>query len=163
MKKVFYERRVSPGGRVRYVPISEYDSEYLDSFPKGNHLVMVYPGGQSRKYNVNPDYAAMIAAGRLAEEVISHELMKASDLRLSARERGRPMTQAQREAWLKLIEEFGEGARQLEWPAAREITEAGVQAMINEAEKLLKNPTLKEAWDHFQTLCLLIDQSPPDK
>lgn len=163
MKKVYYERTVSRGGRVRYRPVREYDSELQDSFVRGNHLVMVYPGGKTIRYNINPDLASMIAAGRVAEDAISHKLMKASDLRLSLRERGRPMTEAQRGAWLKLIEEFGEGARQLEWPAAREITEAGVQAMIGEAEKLLKNPTLKEAWDHFQTLCLLIDQDPPDK
>jgi hypothetical protein len=63
MKKIYYEKKGH-----RYVPVSEYDSEYLDSFSKGTHLVMCYPGGQSRRYNVDPDYAAMIAAGRVAEQ-----------------------------------------------------------------------------------------------
>ena len=59
MKKIYYEKR----GR-RYVPIAEYDSTYLDSFTKGAHLVMCYPGGTSRRFNINPAYAPMIAAGR---------------------------------------------------------------------------------------------------
>lgn len=54
MKKIYYEKQ----GR-RYVPVYEYDSEFLDSFPKGNHLVMVYPGGSSRRYNIDPNYAAL--------------------------------------------------------------------------------------------------------
>ena len=65
MKKIFYEKV----GR-RYVPVSEYDSDLLDAFPKGTHIVMCYPGGQSRRYQIDPAYAPMIAAGRVAEEAI---------------------------------------------------------------------------------------------
>jgi hypothetical protein len=65
MKKIFYEKQ----GR-RYVPEAEYDNELLDSFPKGNHLVMCYPGGSSRRFNIDPNYAAMIAAGRVAEDAV---------------------------------------------------------------------------------------------
>ena len=35
MKKIYYEKV----GR-RYKPVAEYDPDYLDSFPKGSHLVM---------------------------------------------------------------------------------------------------------------------------
>ena len=40
VKKVYYEKI----GR-RYRPVAEYDSDLLDSFPKGSHLICVYPGG----------------------------------------------------------------------------------------------------------------------
>ena len=40
MKKIFYEKQ----GR-KYVPVSEYDNDFLDSFTQGTHLVMSYPGG----------------------------------------------------------------------------------------------------------------------
>ena len=56
-KKIYYEKV----GR-RYVPVAEYDNEFMDSFTKGNHLVMCYPGGSSRRFNIQPDYAALIAA-----------------------------------------------------------------------------------------------------
>jgi hypothetical protein len=64
MKKIFYEKV----GR-RYKPVREYDNDFLDSVPKGSHLVMSYPGGKSTRYNIDPNYAAMIAAGRVAEDL----------------------------------------------------------------------------------------------
>jgi len=99
MKKIFYEKR----GR-RYVPVAEYDSDYLDSFPKGNHLVMCYPGGQSRRFNIEPNYAAMIAAGRVAEDAISEVIRKATDIRPSKS----PITPEQLKAWKNLAKAFGE-------------------------------------------------------
>ena len=80
MKKIYYEKI----GR-RYVPVSEYDNDFLDSFTEGNHLVMSYPGGSSRRYNVNPNYAAMIAAGRVAEDAISKRLYEATEIRRNTR------------------------------------------------------------------------------
>ena len=65
MKKIYYEKV-----NGRYRPVAEYDSDWIDSFPKGNHLVMCYPGGSSRKFNVEPNYAALIAAGRTAQEAM---------------------------------------------------------------------------------------------
>jgi hypothetical protein len=148
MKKIYYEKQ----GR-RYVPVAEYDNELLDSFPKGNHIVMCYPGGTSRRFNIDPDYAAMIAAGRVAEDAISKKIMEATEIRRNYKNRNTPLTPGQRAAWDKLIEEFGEDARQLEWPSVRECAEAGVKAMQDEAEKLMTNPSVKKAWQHFQLVC----------
>lgn len=149
-KKIFYERR----GR-RYVPVAEYDQDYLDSFPKGNHLVMCYPGGQSRRYHIDPNYAAMIAAGRVAEDAISKKLMEASDLRMKRSDRERALTAKQKQAWENLVKEFGTSAKMLEWPSAREACEAGVDAMMREAEKLLSKPAVKLAFEHFLTVAAL--------
>lgn len=146
MKKIYYEKV----GR-RYVPVSEYDSDLLDSLPKGNHLIMSYPGGKTTRYNVDPNYAAMIAAGRVAEDKISDAIRKASDLRT----RSKPITPGQRKAWDNLVEEFGEEARQLEWPSAREVAEAGVKAMQEEADKLMQNPSVRDAYEAFLVTCAL--------
>ena len=146
MKKIFYEKV----GR-RYFPVSEYDGDLLDSFTKGSHLVMSYPGGKSTRYNVDPNYAAMIAAGRVAEDTISDAIRKASDLRT----RSKPITPGQRKAWDNLVKEFGEEARQLEWPSAREVAEAGVKAMMEEADKLMQNPSVRDAYEAFLVTCAL--------
>lgn len=146
MKQIFYKKV----GR-RYVPIAEYDSEFLDSFPKGNHLVMSYPGGSTRRFNIDPAYAPMIAAGRVAEDAISKEIMKATDLR----PKNKPITVEQKEAWEHLVKVFGEEARTLEWPSAREACEKAVEAMSKEAEKLLANESVRKAYDHFQLICKL--------
>jgi hypothetical protein len=145
-KTVFYKKV----GR-RYIPVSEYDNELLDSFPKGTHLVQCYPGGSSRRFNIDPAYAPMIAAGRVAEDVISKALMRASDLRPQRA----PITEAQRAAWDNLVKEMGEEARCLQWPSAREACEEAVKAMSVEAEKLLTNPSVRKAYERFLLICEL--------
>jgi hypothetical protein len=146
MKKLFYEKV----GR-KYVPVYEYDQTLMDAFPKGTHLVICYPGGQSTRYKIDPAYAPMIAAGRVAEDKISEAIRKASDLRPSRA----PITPGQQAAWENLVKEFGEDARMLEWPSAREAAEEAVKAMQAEAEKLLTNPTVRKAYDHFLLVCEL--------
>jgi hypothetical protein len=150
MKKIYYEKI----GR-KYVPVAEYDNDFLDSFTKGNHLVMCYPGGTSRRFNIQPAYAPMIAAGRVAEDAISKSIMEATEIRRNYKCRQTPLTPGQKKAWDKLVKEFGPDARQLEWPSARECAEAGVKAIQDEAEKLMSNPSVKKAYDHFLLVCEL--------
>ena len=140
MKEIFYKKV----GR-RYVPVAEYNEQWMDSFTKGTHLVQVYPGGSSRRYNIDPAYAPMIAAGRVAEDKISEAIRKASDLR----PKRAPITAGQQQAWENLVQEFGEDARMLEWPSAREVAEEAVKAMQVEAEQLLTNSAVRLAYDHF--------------
>jgi len=146
MKKVYYEKV----GR-RYKPVAEYDSTYMDSFPKGSHLVMCYPGGSSRRFNIQPNYAAMIAAGRVAEDVISSAVVKASEMRPHKM----PITEKQRKAWDALAKSFGDERYYVEWPSAREIAEAGVKAMQEEADKLMEHESVRKAYDHFMLMCQL--------
>jgi hypothetical protein len=146
MKKVYYEKV----GR-RYVPVAEYDSTYMDSFPKGNHLVMCYPGGSSRRFNIEPNYAAMIAAGRIAEDVISSAVVKASEMR----PHNRPITEKQKKAWEALAKAFGDDRYYIEIPSAREIAEAGVKAMQEEADKLMEHESVRKAYEHFILMCQL--------
>ena len=149
MKKIYYEKK----GR-RYVPVSEYDSEYLDSFSQGTHIVMCYPGGQSRRYNIDPAYAPMIAAGRVAEEAICDALRKASEMKPQRT----PITEGQRKAWKKLAKEFGDELCPLTYGNARDHAEAGVNAMIAEAKQLMTHPAVRDAYEQFQTVCNLVKQ-----
>ena len=146
MKKIYYEKQ----GR-KYVPVAEYDNQFLDSFPKGNHLVMCYPGGSSRRFNIDPNYAAMIAAGRVAEDAMSKAVVKASEMRPQKT----PITEKQRKAWENLSKAFGNERYYIEIPSAREIAEEGVKAMMMEAEQLLENPSVRKAFERFQMVCQL--------
>jgi hypothetical protein len=148
---IFYVKQ----GR-RYVPHSTYSSEFCDSFPKGTHLVQSYPGGTSRRFNIDPAYAPMIAAGRVAEDAISEVIRKATDLRMKPRQT--PLTPKQKKAWDNLVKEFGEDARQLEWPSAREACEEAVKAMTVEADKLLQHPAARKAYDNFLLVCKLVEE-----
>jgi hypothetical protein len=145
-KKIYYEKV----GR-RYVPVAEYDSTYMDSLPKGSHLVMCYPGGSSRRFNIEPNYAAMIAAGRVAEDAISRAVVKASEMRPQRS----PITEKQRKAWDNLAKAFGSERYYIEIPSAREIAEAGVKAMIEESDKLMEHESVRKAYEHFILMCQL--------
>jgi hypothetical protein len=146
MKKIYYEKR----GR-RYYPVAEYDNDLLDSFPRGNHLVMCYPGGQSRRFNVEPNHAAMIAAGRVAEDAICEALRKSSEMRPQRT----PITPGQKKAWEKLAKELGDELCPLTYGSVRDHAEAGVQAMQAEADKLMTNPAVRLAYEQFLLVCEL--------
>jgi len=146
MKKIFYEKR----GR-RYYPVHEYDQNFLDGFPKGNHLVMCYPGGQSRKFNINPNHAAMIAAGRVAEDAVTAAIVKSMQCKPSKQ----PITEKQLKLWRELAESFNQDDFLVIRPAAADAGRAGVAAMVEEAEKLMTNPAVKKAFEHFLLVCEL--------
>lgn len=146
MKKIYYEKV----GR-KYVPVAEYDNDFLDSFPKGNHLVMSYPGGVSRRFNIDPNYAAMIAAGRVAEDAICRAISKASELR----PKQTPITPEQKAAWEALAKSFGDELCTLHGLSVHDCAEAGVKAMMEEANKLMNNPTVRKSFERFLMICEL--------
>lgn len=150
MKKVYYEKV----GR-KYVPVAEYDSDFLDSFAKGTHLVMVYPGGSSRKFNIDPAFAPMIAAGRFAEDAICKAISKASELRPERT----PITPEQQEAWERLAEALGDDRCTLRGLSIHDCAEAGVKAMQEEADKLLSNPAVRKAYERFLLICELTKEN----
>jgi len=153
MKKIYYEKI----GR-RYHPVHEYDSTLLDSFPKGSHLVLVYPGGQSRRFNVEPNHAALIAAGRVAEDAMSAAIRQASEMRPQRT----PITEGQRRAWRKLAKEFGDDLATLNMGSARDIADAGIQALQDEADKLMSNPAVRDAYEKFLMVCELTKRKESD-
>jgi len=140
MKKIYYEKI----GR-KYVPVAEYDNDLLDSFTKGTHLVQVYPGGASRRYNIDPAYAPMIAAGRVAEDAICRAISKASELR----PKSTPITPKQKKAWEALAKAFGDDLCTLHGLSVHDCAEAGVKAMMAEADKLMTNPSVRKAYERF--------------
>jgi hypothetical protein len=139
-KTIFYKKE----GR-KYVPVYEYDQTIMDSFPKGTHIVMCYPGGQSRRYNIDPAHAPMVAAGRVAEDAMCRAIQKASEMRPQRT----PLTEGQRKAWRKLAKEFGDELATLNCASAHDIAEAGIKALMDEAEQLLENPTVRKAYEKF--------------
>lgn len=112
---------------------------------------MCYPGGSSRRFNIDPNYAAMIAAGRVAEDAISQAVVKASEMR----PRRVAITEKQKKAWENLAKAFGDEVYYIELPSAREIAEQGVKAMQEEAEKLLANPSVRKAYERFLLVAAL--------
>lgn len=151
MKTVFYKKQ----GR-RYLPVSEYDSEYCDSYPKGSHLVVSKPGSTMRMFNIEPALAPMIAAGSYATDDISESIRKATELRPINRE----MTEQDHQRWIDFIKTMPDDMRfMMTHGSARDAAEAGVKAMIKEAEKLMSNPAVRKAYERFMFVCQLTKES----
>jgi hypothetical protein len=150
MKTIFYKKV----GR-RYVPVSEYDSELLDALPKGTHIVMSYPGGKSTRYNIDPNYAAMIAAGRIAEDAITQSIQHSTELRPMNRE----MDEDLQQRWKEFIATVPEHFRfMFTHGSARDAAEAGVEAMQKEADRLMQHESVRRAYEQFQLVCKLVSQ-----
>ena len=99
-------------------------------------------------------FLELIAAGRLAEDGICESIRKASEMRPQRT----PLTPGQIKAWNKLAKEFGDGLATLTMGCARDHAEAGVNAMIAEADKLMSHPAVRDAYEQFQTVCNLVKQ-----
>jgi hypothetical protein len=112
---------------------------------------MSYPGGTTTRYNVDPNYAAMIAAGRVAEDEIRKALNKASEMRPVRT----PITPAQQKAWKKLAKEFGDELCTLSGASSHDIAEAGIRALQTEADKLMTHASVRAAYEQFLLVCAL--------
>lgn len=117
---------------------------------------MVYPGGTSRRFNIDPDYAALIAASRVAQDKMAQAIVKASELRPSKA----PITAEQKKAWENLAQAFGQEMYTLNGASAYDIAEAGIKALQEEAKLLQSNEAVKKAWDH---LMIIVELSKEQK
>lgn len=138
----------------KYIPAHEYDDQVMDSYQRGTHIVVSVPGHKITRYNIDPEFAPLIAAGTFATDAISRVLVAASSLKHHKAKS--PLTPEQKQAWDRLIEVFGDEAKQLEWPSAREAAEAGVDALIQEANKKLQHPEVKKAYEQFMLVYNLV-------
>ena len=146
MKKTYYEKR----GR-RYVPVAEYDNDWMDSFPEGNHLIVCRPGSVSRRYDVDPALAPMIAAGLYAEDAMSRAIYNAMELK--------PQKVTMTARQLELLEELtaSMNRQDVQWtrPCARDAAEAGIRSLQAEAERRMRHPAVRQAYEHFLTVASL--------
>ena len=153
MKELFYKKV----GR-RYVPVYEYDSTLMDSFPKGSHLVVCYPGGQSRRFNIDPNYAALIAAGRVAEDAMHNAIRNAGEMKQAAW--GNVcLTNEQLAAWAHFKEVMGERGHYVQYNSIHDIAEAGLKALESEAAKLMTHPAVRDAYEQFLLVCKLTKET----
>lgn len=146
MKKTFYEKV----GR-RYIPVKEYNQEFCDAYPRGAHVTVVTPGVRSTRYNIDPNYAALIAASMVAFDHICKVIVDHSKLK-PTRE---PITLEQQELWDKLSASLDVSFLPLFRASVADSVRAGTEAMIAEAAKLMHNDAVRQAYEHFITVAKL--------
>jgi len=122
-----YEKR----GR-RYYPAAI--SDVHDSFPIGAHLVVVGihdEGLRSTYYGIDPDYAAVEAAMKVAHEAMATAMHEAS----TPAPENRKLTRRQRDAWEAFTSAMGDDFPRVSSKSTNDIIDAGldvVRAKIRE-------------------------------
>ena len=154
MAKIFYEKIGDD-----YVPIAEYNPEFFDSYPKGATLVVCNPGFTSRRYSIDPNHAALIAAGIVAEEAICSAISKASQVQLRTK---KELTAEQKATWEHLVDLLGDEARSIHYNSAYGIAQEGIAALRKEADKLMTNEAVKKAYENFILVCKLSQNTKQD-
>lgn len=140
-KEVFYKKV----GR-KYVPVSEYDYQLSNSFPKGTHLVLnVDPGATSYYYNIDPALAPMTAAAKYGIDELSASIMEETHIRNATK----TVTEEQAQAWNDFIKVMGNASYMLEYPSARECAENVMKKLEIETEKMLRVPAVRKAYEQF--------------
>ena len=146
MKKTYYIKE----GR-KYVPVAEYDSNLMDSYPYGSHLVVNKKGSGMHKFHVEPDFPGLLAAASILEDTLSHLLYKAGE----ARPIRAPLTKPQMAAWNKMKEVMGDELFMLQYKSCREIAEELLKEIQKEAEGVSANPLVEDARNAYITAILL--------
>lgn len=145
MKRVFYEKV----GR-RYQPVSEYDSDLMDSFDQGDHLVSRRRGVTSR-CRVNPAFAPMIAAGLYAQDSMTRAIAQAMELKPEPVK----LTPHQRVLITELTASMNQQDARWIRASAYDVAIAGVRALEEEAKALLKDEAVRHAYEQFLLVCEL--------
>ena len=136
----FYVKR----GR-RYYPVSQWDPELDRSMPLGDHLVSVRENSETRRYCIEPALAPMIAAGLVAEEAMSRAIYTAMELRPQPQ----PLTPRQRELLRKLTDSMNGADARWSRASAHDAARAGIEAMIEEAQRIMQSAAAQRAYRDF--------------
>ena len=150
MKKTYYVKE----GR-KYVPVAEYDSDFCDSYPYGSHLVVNKKGSGMRKFNIEPDFPALLAAATILEDELSTMIYKAGE----ARPYKAPLTKEQLAAWNKMKKVMGDEMFMLQYNSARDIAEQLLKAIQTHAEGASANPLVEDARNAYITAVLLTKEA----
>jgi hypothetical protein len=153
MKKIYYEKI----GK-KYFPVAEYDPQFENRFRKGTHLVHCIPNGASYVYDIDPNHAAVIASSLLIRNTIIQKIVEASAWTTG----NQPITLEQKAAWKALSESFGDSYFALQSPSITECVDAGIKEIQATAHELMKHDGVKKAFDNFQLMCKLVEESPVD-
>ena len=124
----------------RYVPVAERDSLYWDSIPEGIHLVITKPSSKSIRFNINPDYAGILAVVHDAREAMVKAVVKASEFKPP-----RPLTEEQQGVWKTLKDKLNINV--LNGASAFDIVEAGINVLLDKVDAEIERlRTERERW-----------------
>lgn len=132
----------------KYIEVSEYDDEFMDSFPYGTHMVELKPGSTLRRFNVEPDLLPLLAAAAFCKEEMTEAIYVAS----KARPEKKQLTAEQQRSWKQFEKTMGSQIMYIQYPSCADIAEVAILALKSKVDKMLQNESVREAYEHFMLL-----------
>ena len=126
-----------------FVPV-RYWNETINSFPKGEHLVIAGDNAIIRTYNIDPGYVELIAAGKHFHSHLVDELIEAGSHKLNNFE----LTEEQEEAWANLNRLLNQDAA-LQIESYSTIADKAVSKLESKLKPYLNNPAVKQAYNNY--------------
>lgn len=111
----------------RYIPVEECDPSLYGSFREGCHLVVAKPGSTLTVFNVDPNYAGVLAVIDSCNSKLCRVLLDASQPKSN-----RKLTDKQLKAWKMFAKSMGEDSPALSVPSAYEILAKFKDAIVAE-------------------------------
>lgn len=139
----------------RYVPVSTSELMEMNYRPFGATLVISQPGCTSYHHKVDPALAPLIAAGVYAKEAITNAMANHNEFKP---DEPRELTKEQQDAYQRLREAFGGRHTVFRGVSINDVAQAGIDAMIEEATKLMTHPAVKDAYDQFMSMIKLTQE-----
>jgi len=161
-KTEYYKKVKTPSGRNKYIKVSEYDGQFRSSLPVGTWVQVQRKNGMSRRYQIDPAIAPLIAASIILGDKIQDIVSSAASFGppKSTEKEAEALTPEQIVAWENFRKAFG-GLTVIQGKSIAEVSEEITSKLAEEASRLLQNETVKDAYDHFvfitkitqETLC----------
>lgn len=133
-------RKVMKGQRTTYEPVSQWVA--TDGFPQGAHLVIVNPGVRSTYFKIEPAYADLIAASKIALEAMTQRISEACKLR-QQKTKATPAEQRAFDLYLKALPKNSDCRTLIgRFLSAHDVAQAGTDALLDAAKaKRARKPT----------------------
>lgn len=128
------------------VPTPTWNAISNQSLESGAWLVVVKPGTKITQKAVDIDWAPLQAAGILAQDNIAQAIYNESRKNVPTKSSGASAT---------TINSYDVFPYNMTRSQAQHIAEAGIQAMQDQAQELLSNPSVRAAYDQFMLICKL--------
>ena len=143
-KTVYYQKQ-----KGRYVPVREYDPDWLESRAYGTYITHVKQGARSTQRAVEPDFLALEAAALALKDQLADIALKASELRPSQV----ILTDRQRELWQQLVET---GFTTVHYPAAYDVADQILKTITQAAQKTIsENVCVRDLQEQYRAALIL--------
>lgn len=134
-----------------FIPIAQYDPEFMDSLGYGHYLITVRPGFRSSRKILNPNYAVILAGLFKFREKLTHELCQNASVLKSINKHDKELNEA-----LENLNKISKKMHQLISPSYQEIVDNAIDSLAEDLLRIAKDENVEHEFKTFLVSCSLV-------